>query len=196
METDRNIPPNWAWENLEAYLDGDLPIADRGRFEEWLESSPALREELEQACGLRDEFRTLPMRTCPDRVTHAVLRQIEPPGRGQVRERESLFAWLSLRSALAGAVAVCLFVAVMVGRYRREEAILFGPGGSAAAARVVGQQIEATLTYLARVGVVTGAAVGQEVYRAGVVAPIRETTRVLSEIKLPSIGRAEKNQEG
>ncbi|MCG3198638.1 MAG: hypothetical protein GHCLOJNM_03142 [bacterium] len=193
MTSERTSRADWARENLEAFLDGDLCGPDRARFEEELDASLPLREELELARGLRENLRALPARTCPERVTRAVLNRVEASGRREVpaRERAPLFAWFNLRSTLAGALAVSLLVLVLVSGPRRKEAATLAPTSAAAA-----RQIEATLAYLAQVGALTGAMVGQEVYRAGVVAPIRETTRALSEIKLPSIGRAEKNQEG
>lgn len=193
MTSERTSRTDWARENLEAFVDGDLSGPDRARFEEELEASLSLREELEIARTLRGNLRALPTRRCPERVTRAVLNRVEASGRGEVSAREQTprFGWFNLRSAFAGALAVCVLVVVLVSGPRRKEAAPLAPTSAAAA-----RQIEATLAYLAQVGALTGAVVGQEVYRAGVVAPIRETTRALSEIKLPSIGRAEKNQEG
>jgi len=72
----------------------------------------------------------------------------------------------------------------------------FPPVYTQAEVKKAEEQMQTTLAYLARVSVRTGAAVGEEVIRAGLVHPARQTARALVETKLVSQVLQREKEEG
>lgn len=62
---------------VEAYLDGDLDLPSRRRFEARLADDPELAAELDLARRVRSGLRALPRHRCPEGVSRAALEAIE-----------------------------------------------------------------------------------------------------------------------
>ncbi len=196
MKGDTHNSSSWAGERVEAYLDDLLTSEERRRFEEELDHSFKLREELEMARQVCDQIRALPMRRCPDRVTELVLQSIQKEVSVSWRwwHWPALSGWFHPRPSLAVLAAVCTVTLILVYQpYRTSEPIT--PHPTAREVRVAERQIEITLAYLAHVGAKTGAAVQAEVYKTAVVVPIQETVRAISQTGLAASIKSIGNKE-
>jgi anti-sigma factor RsiW len=196
MKPDTQGSSQWATERVEAYLDDLLSAEERGRFEEELERSFMLREELEAAQRQHAQIRALPMRRCPDKVTELVLSRIQKRPSAPVRRWPwaVLPGWGFPHSSLAALGAACVLLLILVIQpWRSAEPV--SPAPTQREVRAAERQIVVTLAYLARVGAKTGAAVQAEVYRSAVVAPIKETVRAISQTDLASTIKSVGNKE-
>jgi hypothetical protein len=115
----------WVNENLERYLDGDLPPSEAAMVESHTAQCAACADELKLAQQVTGSLRALPILECPARVTDTVYGQIEslPKKRASVRIGFGrLFSPVFWRPALAGVVAVLLVALIgVVGSRKHKE---------------------------------------------------------------------------
>lgn len=101
-------------ENLTAYLDGELPEAERRALEAALEKDPGLRASLEQLKGAVAAVKSLPDAQASAALRRAVLAQVEGPQ--NLSERLRAFFTLPRLVPIAGvAAAAALAVVVSSG---------------------------------------------------------------------------------
>jgi len=115
----------WVSENIESYLDGDLPPSERAMAESHLGQCATCAQELELAQRVTGSLRALPIMECPERVTDAVYGRIGASRKKRVSSRFSLDRLLSprfWRPALAGAVTVLLVAMIAVVGNRKQVA--------------------------------------------------------------------------
>ena len=100
-------------ENLTAYLDGELPEAERQELEAALEKDPGLRASLEQLRGAVAAMKALPEPAASAALRRAVLAQVEGPQ--NLSERLKAFFTLPRLVPIAG-LAAAAALAVVVTR--------------------------------------------------------------------------------
>ena len=196
MKGDTHNSSSWARERVEAYLDDLLTSEEQRTFEEELEQSFALREEVEMARELQNQLHALPFRVCPERVTEHVLRRIKRKKSPfpYLRNWLTFPAWIQSRTSLAVLATACMvFLIFMFQPHRPSEPL--SPSPTPQEVRAAARQIEVTLAYLAHVGAKTGAVVQAEVYKSAVVVPIQETVRAISQTGLAASIKSIGNKE-
>lgn len=192
MRSDTHYGPTWASEQVEAYLDDLLTPQERLSFEEELENSFELREELDAARQFNDLLHSLPVQKCPEHVTRQVLEQVHRQSNTRCWwSWPALAEWFTPRSSLALAAGACAVVLILL--FQPQPAM--NPAPTPREVRHAERQIEATMAYLARVGVRTSVTVQNEVYRSAVVVPIKETVRVISQTSLAASIKSVGNKE-
>ncbi|MBN2388737.1 MAG: sigma-E factor negative regulatory protein [Anaerolineales bacterium] len=112
---------------LSAYLDGELPPAERTRLLTRIESDPALRAALDDLRQVRTVLRRTPQRRAPRNFTlSAKMARIRPP----VPRLVPVLSWVS---AVATLLFVCTFAAnllpILAGPLAAAERPLPGVGG-------------------------------------------------------------------
>jgi anti-sigma factor RsiW len=98
---------NWAWERIEAFVDGSLDAADRARMSETLRADPRLRAAVERARAVRGALRDLRGSPVPAGL---LARLLAAPF--AVRRRPN---WL-LIAAPAAVAAIAIGIALFVSR--------------------------------------------------------------------------------
>ncbi len=188
--------PSWASERVEAYLDDLLTSGEHQAFEEELEHSLELREEVEAARELQNQLRSLPIQSCPEGVTAQVLQRIQKRESPFSHLRRWLFLseWVQPRSSLAVLAAACVVILILVFQTNRPIEPP-SPRPTPREVRAAEREIEVTLAFLAHVGAKTGAAVQAEVYKSAVVVPIQETVRAISQTGFAASIKSLKNKE-
>lgn len=155
---------HWMAARVEAYVDDDLPPAERARFEAALADDPAWQHEVALARRIQVGLRALPAPPCPPRVLAALPHADRPPRPAPLPRRR----WPTLRPALAG-LALVGMVALSALPGRRP-----APPPPVAEAEVEQAlaDVKWTLAYLSSVSRRTGEAVRRDV-EDRVVAPAR-----------------------
>ncbi len=157
---------------LEAYLDGELPSAERRRFEQHLRERPAWEDALARARRLRTELRALPAPACPPHVTRAVLARTRSRPDRAPRSRRAHRRGRPWRSALA---AAALFAAVALAPLvSPPPAPSEHPAYTRAEIQQAAAEVRWTLAYVAHVTQEAGQTVRRDVLEAHVVEPMQD----------------------
>lgn len=183
-QTDVPADAGWMEARIEAYVDGDLPAAERERFEATVAADPAWRVEVRAANAVRAGLRALPHASAPPAVAAAALRRIEQIERQDRREavrRAWGQAWAATwRPALAmGVLVAAVVTSTFVGPAPRPLNATREP--SAAEVQRAVQEARWALAYLSDVGRKTGVLVRKDVIGARVVAPAESALRAPDE---------------
>jgi anti-sigma factor RsiW len=178
--SNRDVSCSWVQEAIDSYIDGDLPSDEEPLFERHVNGCGRCRHELAIAESVVGELRALPSLTCPDHVTDRVLEHTDASrAREQTRSPQGGVAgrWIrrlgAPRPALAGVMVILIVVAsVLVGRFNK-------PGEQISPAQV--EEAEAalrwTFAYVNEVSRLSGLAVRDEVFEAGVLQPVQRAVR-------------------
>ena len=145
--TDDATEKDWMEDRIEAYLDGDLPEAERARFEALMALEPWQRE-VALAIRVRDTLRSSPQPACPPHVVRSVVWQAR-----WARFMEYLgdFRLPALRPALVAAVLiVAAFAALWINRTPPADV-------SQAEIEQALSDVKWTLGYVSKTGRLTGA---------------------------------------
>jgi anti-sigma factor RsiW len=97
---------------LAEYCAGDLEFAQNKLVEDHLDACPACRAELSRERFLRGHLEELPLASCPDRVTRAIMAEVDGNGSG-TREPalpEPSRRWAGWIGGLAAAAAALLLL--------------------------------------------------------------------------------------
>lgn len=144
-----------ASERLADYAAGSLDAARRADLERHLAGCAACRDELARERALRDVLSSMPRLRCPDRVSEAILAEVEGPA----APRGRIFRFAGWRRAAAGAVAAAAALVLLLAgplgerdtgeRAWSEEEILTARAevryGLALAARIIGDTEKKTM---------------------------------------------------
>ncbi len=159
----------WMSDRIDAYLDGDLTIAERERFERLLAEDDRCAKEVALAERIRNEFHLIPEMLCPPYVVQAVLDQTHKADR-----QEGFAAWSTriaewLHAVWQPSLAMGLLLAIVVSG-----ALIGRPAQPAASDEVAYAlaEVKWTLAYLSDVGKQTGESVRRDVLEAHVVQPV------------------------
>ncbi len=161
----KNRPADdWMEARVEPYVDGELPSAERARFERVLSERPRWRQALRTAREVQAALRTMPRPACPEHVvqaalTHVQQRQRSAPERPPVARRRIRFRWQPV-AAMTTLLALVL-CAALLGRPAPPE-----PTYTRAEIERATEQARWTLAYLAHVSERTGETVQQTVREA------------------------------
>lgn len=138
----RRAPAGASWERLSAYLDGELPLADRERLERELENDPELRAALEHLRRLSAQLTVDDADFVAARGIRASLRESwAGPARRSVPAARRRWR-LPAAAAAAVGVAALAFVAV--------RAPVAGPPDRAVHAQAVAEQYALALDALGK----------------------------------------------
>ena len=168
---------HWIDDRLEAFLDGELPEAERAVLDGALRADPAWQAELALARRIRTDLRALPTPACPPAVTEAVLRHAR---------RRSPAAWLeriaeAARRHVAGlwqpSLAMAVLVAVVVAAAFLGRPAPPAPNIASAEVEQALDEVRWTLAYLSEVGRKTGRSVREDVIGQRVVEPMQDALR-------------------
>ena len=177
---------DWMDVRVEAYLDADLPAAERARFEHRLGQSAAWQQRVAQARRLQHALRALPAPACPARVTRQVLSQTVKAG--TERNSQERPSWAEPVRAWAGrqarafwqpALAMSLLVALVLSAalLGRSPAPSEGPSAEHITEREVEQataEVKWTLSYLAHIGEKAGASAQKALLEIPIVRPLHQ----------------------
>jgi anti-sigma factor (TIGR02949 family) len=106
-----------AFDEIEAYLDGDLTADAAAALERHLDSCPQCTEELAWARRVRRELRALPPLACPPEVTERVMAEVHSDGEaaGTVTPFRRPGSPATSRWPLRFAAAAAVLLAILTG---------------------------------------------------------------------------------
>lgn len=194
---DTSSQDEWMDVRVEAYVDGDLPDAEREAFEHVLADNPHWQAQVHHARRIRDALHEFPNLACPPQVTDAVLSETRRRSNGAQPRKDS--GWMALwrglgaelrtgwKPAVVGLTLVLVVVAsVLLGNPQRWFAPAEQP--AALADRYTQDEIEQAeteakwaLSYVAQVSQKTGSTVEESILEENVAAPMRRALRPLSD---------------
>lgn len=171
------VEPNprcaWTLARLEACLDDEALVEERGELEAHLADCAACARQLALARKVRQSLRELPRLACPERVATAAGVRLRRRQTAAWRPRLSswLTGWRLPVWQPAAAVALVLLVALAVDRRDRE------PEPTVAEVARAERQARFALAYVGQVGRSTGRTVRDQVIRTWVVEPLTRGAR-------------------
>lgn len=76
VKTNNADNQKWLDDRIEAYLDGELPEAERQQFEQLLEDDASGQQSLTWAISIRDELRALPTPACSPDLQKNIMKEV------------------------------------------------------------------------------------------------------------------------
>jgi anti-sigma factor RsiW len=171
----------WVLDNIDAYIDGDLPTDETSVIRIHLEKCTGCRNELLLAEAMRSAIRGLPAKECPGAVTSAVMEHItgEPDRESAwLRWWRTLLQWRPLRpAAVAAALVLVVSMSVFI-RHKQEhpapvlmnDTLEFSPEEVALAEA----EVKWTLAYISEAGRRAGFTVRDKAIYPHFVVPVKE----------------------
>lgn len=171
-------PCEWVQERIDAYLDGDLSPAETAIADLHLTRCAACADELQLARQVAGSLRALPAQICPDSIPEAVRERIGAAGSAHwgVKPWPWYYRWQEWfkRPAVVGVLTAVLFVVItaILGEQKKPEPLY-------TQAEIEAAELDAkiALAYLGRCTDRAGAALRNNVFEDGVVAPIMRAVR-------------------
>lgn len=137
---------------LAAFIDGDLPKAERTRVGEHLAACPVCRSEHEKLRQVTEGLRTMPEVACPERVVRKIeMVTVKPKQADSVRtKRASWWSFSRLKPVYLGVALMAIALVVVVDAVRNRDQTEI-PTFSQEEALRMREEAKLSLAYIAQV---------------------------------------------